>query len=331
MNLKERIRVIVALGDYLRTGDESLDAVKEKAQQKNGWFTRHFIDLAFENIATGFLSEERLLSWVALYHLDDNIVPKTVGVVMAGNIPLVGFHDFLCVFISGHYQRIKLSEKDDVLFPFLLGKMKEWNVTIGNAVAIAEQLKGCDAYIATGSNNSARYFNYYFGRYPSVIRQNKTSAAVLSGDETAKELRALSDDIHIYFGLGCRNVTSMAVPKDYNFEPLLAAFEKYDYFFDHNKFKNNYDYILALLMMNRQKYMSAKSKILVESNHPFAPVSQLNYSYYDDYEKALYSITANKEIQCVVARDASPFGSSQSPTLIQYADGKDVMQFLLTL
>lgn len=331
MNLKERIRVMVELGKYMVSDDEDIVEVKKKASTKNGWFTMEFIDLALKNIAENFLDEDKLMTWVHRYHLDDNVSPKTVGIVMAGNIPVVGFHDFLCVFLSGHYQKVKLSEKDNVLLPHLIDKLATWNVTARNAITIQEALKDCDAYIATGSNNSSRYFNYYFGKYPSIIRKNKTSAAVIKGNETDEQLLGLADDVHTFFGLGCRNVTSIAVPVDYDFTSLLEAFRKYDYFSDHSKYKNNYDYNLALLIMNNQPYMSGESKILVQSNQHFAPVSTLHYVFYDDYEKASSDVRQNSDIQCVIGKAGLQFGKSQSPTLTSYADGADVMQFLLTI
>ena len=209
------------------------------------------------------------------YHIDDNIEPKNVGVVMAGNIPLVGFHDFLCVFISGHIQTIKLSSKDDVLLKHLVEKMYSWEVTMQNYVSFASMLKGCDAYIATGSNNSAVYFDYYFSKYPSIIRRNRTSVAILTGDETKEELEKLSDDIHVYFGLGCRNVTKIFVPRGYDFVPLLQSFHAYKYFADHHKYKNNYDYNLSIMIMNNRFYMTNESTLLVENDSFFSPISQL--------------------------------------------------------
>src|SRR5436190_9019397 len=201
--------------------------IKLKASVANGWFISQFIELAVNNIVDYFLEENRLRTWINHYHIDDNITPKNIGIVMAGNIPLVGFHDFLCVFVSGNMQTIKLSSKDDILLKHLVQKMYSWDTTMQNYVSFAVMLKGCDAYIATGSNNSAVYFDYYFSKYPSIIRRNRTSAAILKGDETKDALEKLSDDIHVYFGLGCRNVTKIFVPLGYDFVPLLQSFYKY--------------------------------------------------------------------------------------------------------
>ncbi|MEO6638241.1 MAG: acyl-CoA reductase [Ginsengibacter sp.] len=331
MNLAERIDLMIKLGTYLTTDDELLKDAKKKAFNKNKWFTEEFVNIALKNIASQFLDKKKLQDWIKIYHLDDNISPKTVGIVMAGNIPLVGFQDFLCVFISGHRQRIKLSEKDDILFRFILKKLSEWDSKVLMVVEIADTLKDCDAYIASGSNNSARYFNYYFGKYPSIIRSNKTSVALLTGTETVEELSLLADDVQIFFGLGCRNITHIFVPEEYNFEPMLAALKKYNYFADHSKYKNNYDYHLALLIMNSKFYMSNESIVLVENENIFSGVSQLHYSFYKNIDEVITQLKTNNNLQCIVGESGIPFGSAQQPGLKDYADGIDTMQFLLSL
>ncbi len=331
MNLAERIDVIKLLNKYLLDDIAPIKAIKEKAFEKNKWFTEEFVNLACENISSQFLDTEKLQAWIKHYHIDDNIDPKKIGIVMAGNIPLVGFHDFLCVFISGHHQHIKLSEKDEILLTHFIEKMCEWNSKVSNVVKISSLLKDCDAYIATGSNNSARYFNYYFGKYPSIIRNNKTSVAVLAGNETREQLELLADDVHLYFGLGCRNVTKIFVPKDYDFVPLLDAFRKYNYFADHTKYKNNYDYNLALLIMNNKYYMTNESIILVANENIFSPVSELHYSFYENKNDVFNKIGSQENIQCIVGENHLPFGKTQQPDLYNYADGIDTMQFLLGL
>lgn len=331
MNLAERITLMVNLGKYLIEDNEELKAVKQKAFEKNKWFTEEFINYSLKNISTHFLDPEKLVPWVQFYHLDDNIHPQKIGIVMAGNIPLVGFHDFLSVFITGHYQMIKLSDKDDVLLKHLIEKLQQWNPKVSAVVSISPMLKDCDAYIATGSNNSARYFHHYFGKYPSVIRSNKTSAAVLSGDETLGQLTSLADDVHIYFGLGCRNITKIYVPENYNFETLLNAFKKYHYFSDLTKYRNNYDYNLAIFIMNSLFYMTNESIILSKNDNVFSPVSVLNYSFYENKKTVFDELEKNENIQCIVGENHVPFGKSQEPGLFDYADGIDTMQFLLSL
>lgn len=330
MKLQNRIELLQQLKKYLNENDATWQDVKERASRNNGWFTPEFIDLALKNITEQFLNEDKLAAWVQHYHIDDTISPVNVGVVMAGNIPLVGFHDFLSVFVSGHTQTIKLSSKDEVLLKQLVQKMYEWDTTAHDHISFAPMLKGCDAYIATGSNNSAVYFEQYFSKYPSIIRRNRTSAAIVKGNETAAELENLSDDIHQFFGLGCRNVTKIYVPQGYDFVPLLQSFHKYKYFADHNKFRNNYDYNLSLHIMNNRFYMTNDTTLLVENEQLFSPISQLHYSFYSDAAAVLQELQQNKDVQCIVGKDI-PFGQSQVPGLMDYADGVDTMQFLLTL
>lgn len=331
MNLEERISLMVKLGKYLTGESEELNEIKQKAFERNKWFIEEFVNFSLRNISTHFLDLQKLETWINHYHIDDNISPQKIGIVMAGNIPLVGFHDFLSVFISGHYQVTKLSEKDDVLLKHIIEKLCEWNPKVANVVTIAELLKDCDAYIATGSNNSVRYFNYYFGKYPSIIRNNKTSVALLSGNETLGELTSLAADVHTYFGLGCRNVTKLYVPEKYDFIMLLNAFRKYNYFSDFAKYKNNYDYNLALLIMNHKFYMTNDSIILVENESLFSPVSELHFSFYRDKQITLDELQVNENIQCIVSDENIPFGKTQEPGLFDYADGVDAIQFLLSL
>jgi hypothetical protein len=330
MKLQKRIDLLVQLGNYIKQNGEDWQAIKHTASIQNGWFTPEFIDLAANNIVEQFLQEDKLQAWAAHYHLTDNISQKNVGIVMAGNIPLVGFHDFLCVFICGHRQTIKLSGRDNVLLKHLVQQLYNWDETLADRIAFAEMLKGCDAYIATGSNNTARYFDYYFSKYPSIIRHNRTAVAVLKGNETTAELEKLSDDIHVYFGLGCRNVTKIFVPEGYDFVPLLASFHRYKYFADHHKYKNNYDYNLTIQLMNNRFYMTNESTLLVKSNENFSPISQLNYDFYTELEPLVSSFKNSDEIQCVAGVNI-PFGKAQYPTLADYADGRDTVEFLLTL
>ncbi|MDQ2863346.1 MAG: acyl-CoA reductase [Bacteroidota bacterium] len=331
MNLLKRIELLETLGKYLTDAGEQLQAAKQSAFEKNKWFTIEFINLSLENIASKFLNKSKLEDWVRHYHLDDNIEPKNIGIVMAGNIPLVGFHDFLCAFVVGHKQTIKLSEKDNVLMKHIADKLAEWDEEVKDFIRFADLLKNCDAYIATGSNNSLRYFKYYFGKYPSVIRGNKTSVAILSGSETDEELILFADDVHVYFGLGCRNVTKLYVPQHYNFVRLLTVFKKYEYFKDHTKYRNNYDYNLALLIMNNVVYMANENIILAENENIFSPVSNLYYNFYNDKTALINDLKKNENIQCIVGDGETGFGKAQQPGLFDYADGIDVMEFLLSL
>lgn len=328
MNIKQRVDLLVRLGEYFVMSDETLRAVKQKAQAENPWFSIEFIDLSLKNITEKFLQRNLLEAWIAPYEIKDNTQPKKVGIVMAGNIPLVGFHDLLCVFISGHKAIIKPSSKDETLIKHIAQKLIEWNEEAKNYITFAENLKNCDAFIATGSNNSSRYFEYYFSKYPNIIRRNRTSVAVLTGSETEEELNLLADDIQLYYGMGCRNVTRIFVPEGYDFIALLDALRRYNHFADFHKYKNNYDYQLALLIMNHKFYMTNDSIVLTENESIFAPVSQLNYSYYNAPGDLAETLQNNTDIQCIVGKDFTPFGQSQSPLLTDYADGVDTMQFL---
>ncbi len=331
MNVQERLNLLVQLGNYMQSDSEDWNAAKHRAYLKNQWFIPQFIQLAVTNICNEYLQQEVLQSVVQQYKIGEPIQPKTVGIVMAGNVPLVGFHDFLCVFLSGHHAAIKLSSKDDVLLPFLLSKMKSWNDEFVTYVTVAETLKNCDAYIATGSNNSSRYFEFYFAKYPHIIRKNKTSVAIIEGNETDKELSLLADDISLYFGLGCRNVTKLFVPEGYDFIPLLEALKKYDYFLEFHKYKNNYDYHLALLIMSNKFYMNNGSVLLAENVSAFAPVAQLNFSYYNSIKETVSTLQNNSDVQCIVGHHHIPFGNAQKPCFTDFADGTDTLQFLMNL
>ena len=329
MNLQERILLLIKLGNYLKSNDDNWLDTQVLAEQKNGWFTREFLEKAAGNIADNYLKEDKLRQWAGYYKLDDNIQEKCVGIVMAGNIPLVGFHDFLCVFITGHKQMIKMSSKDDVLLKHLVKVMAGWNSKVNGKVIFAEMLKNCDAYIATGSNNSSRYFEQYFGKYPNIMRSNRTSVDVIDGSESTDELEKLADDMHLYFGLGCRNVTKIYVPENYDFIPIIKAFDKYQYFSDHHKYKNNYDYQLSILLLNGKYYMTNGSTLLTQNESFFSPISQVHYQFYTSPEGMQQSLQSNRELQCIVGHSNVPFGQAQNPGLFQYADGVDTMAFLL--
>jgi hypothetical protein len=332
MNLQQRIVLLNQLGEYILQDNDNWQATKQKASLQNSWFTPEFIETATRNIALAFLQKDKLTAWTQQYNLPtENAAPQNVGIVMAGNIPLVGFHDFLCVFITGHRQTIKPSSKDDVLIKHLVQQLYEWDETTRQLVAFSEMLKGCDAYIATGSNNSARYFDYYFSKYAHIIRRNRTSVALLTGEERPAELDKLADDVYQYFGLGCRNVTKLYVPENYDFIPLIDAFKKYDYLGDMHKYRHNYDYMLAILLLNKQYYMSNQSILLTESKELFSPISQLNYEFYKNAAEVEASLANNADVQCIVGKNHLAFGQAQQPSLTDYADGVDVMKFLREL
>jgi len=332
MDLQQRIDLLIRLGDYILENNDSWKAAKQNAERQNSWFTSEFTELSSTNIATQFLQPEKLKAFSRTYDIPTiKSQPKTVGLVMAGNIPLVGFHDWLCIFLSGHNAFIKTASKDEVLIKHLLDQLSLWAPEVGSQSVFGAILKGSDAYIATGSNNSARYFEYYFNKYPNIIRRNRTSIAILNGNESTDDLERLSGDIHLYFCLGCRNVTKIYVPAGYDFIPLLSAFHTYKSFIDHHKYKNNYDYQLAIHLLNQKFYMTNGTSLLSESDSIFSPISQLNYQFYEDMETVKKLVEVNEDIQCIVGEGYLPFGDAQRPSLNDYADDIDTMNFLLQL
>lgn len=339
MNLQMRFAILEKLRQYILSEDPFWKLTKEKAGNQNSWFIPEFIDLATTNIAKQFLDKEVLESLHHTYKFHENDPAekkvngnqKTIGVIMAGNIPLVGFHDLLSVFITGHRIRIKASSKDEVLIKHLVSKLIEWDPEIKDQVSFEEMLKGCDAYIATGSNNSSRYFEYYFSKYPNIIRRNRTSVSILEGNETKEELELLADDVHLFFGLGCRNVTKIYVPAAYDFIPLLEAFKKYTYLSDHHKYKNNYDYNLAIHILNNKFYMSTEAIILLEDKSLFSRIGQINYEFYTNKKEIAVELNSSADLQCIIGHGFVSFGQSQCPGITEFADGKDTIEFLRTL
>lgn len=332
MNLQQRIYLLSRLGDYILSNGPDWRQVVERAGYENGWFIPEFVDSAAENIAKSFLNSEKLIQWADENHVPETTPsPKKTGIIMAGNIPLVGFHDWLAVFISGHTAIVKPSSRDSILIKHLVQQIADWDPAAGEMTQFADMLKGCDAYIATGSNNSSRYFDYYFSRFPHIIRRNRTSVALLDGTENNSELEALADDVYLYFGLGCRNITKIYVPEGYDFVPLLEAFKKYQFLAEHHKYKNNFDYNLALHLLNKKFYMTNGSLLLVEEPAIFSPISQLNYEFYSDADKLTGELKESDQVQSISGKGFVPFGQSQYPSLSDYADGINTLSFLNTI
>jgi hypothetical protein len=332
MSLQNRIENLAKLGIYLSEKSETIEDLKENAYYQNAWFIPEFVDMAIQNITDSFCKKEILTAFAKTYALpESNTIVKKVGIVMAGNIPMVGFHDLLCVYLSGHQAIVKLAQKDTVLMQGVIDFLNKINNSEEPIIDTAEMLKDCDAYIATGSNNTARYFEQYFAKYANIIRQSKTSVAVLNGAETELELIALTKDVTNYFGLGCRSVTKLYVPENYNFEPLIHALKTNTHISNHNKFKNNYDYNLALYLLNNQFYMTDGNVLLVENESLFSPIATLHYSFYTSEESIYETLRQQKNIQALVGKKALPFGSSQTPSITDYADGVDTMAFITTL
>ena len=333
MNLAARIEWASRLGEHLVSNHPNWLDAKDRAYRLNPWFIPEFIDLATHQIAHSFLEKELLEKWGNEANIHDQpAMPARIGLVLAGNLPLVGFHDWLCVFISGHHGHLKLSAQDTVLFEYIRELLVGWEPQLAPYLQVADRLNGLDAYIATGSNNTARYFEYYFGKYPHIIRKNRTSVAVLGGNETATELINLSNDLYPYFGRGCRNVTHLFVPRDYDFQPLLEAGSNYSYLSEQNKYKNNYDYQLALRILNKEYYMTNQIGLFVEQPALHAPISVIHYTYYDRIEEVETFVSQEAEqIQCRVGLGGYPFGATQKPDLGDYADGVNTLDFLRSL
>ncbi len=340
MNKEERFKALVRLGAWLRAGDdEYLQASVKRSAIHNGWFTETNQQQAIVAIATQMLDPEKLTKWLDTYDLPDAIIAKEVGLVMAGNLPLVGFHDLLTVFMSGHRAQIKLSDKDPYLLPAVLRALKLIDERTAAYFNIVGRLADFEAVIATGSNNSARYFKEYFAKYPHIIRRNRNAVAVLSGEESAEELLALGHDVFDYFGLGCRNVSKLYVPEGYDFKPLLEALHEYRHLLaNHTKYKNNFDYNYALYVLNSVFYEANGCILMTENTSLQSPIATLHYEYYTSVEAVTTELLLKEdEIQLVVTQlplqglSIYKLGEAQQPGLNDYADGVDTMAFLLSL
>jgi hypothetical protein len=264
---------------------------------------------------------------------------KKVGLILAGNIPLVGFHDVLCVLASGNHALIKSSTQDARLIKQVLKRLIAIEPAFENKFTFVEKLDNFDAVIATGSNNTSRYFEYYFGKVPNIIRKNRNSVAVLNGDETAEQLHKLGHDIFDYFGLGCRNVSKVLVPNGYDFTPFFEAIEPYHNIIHHHKYHNNYDYNKSIYLVNRDHHLDNGFLILKEDKSFTSPLAVLFFEYYEDIVSVQTTLAQeNKNIQCIVSdvaldvnNQVVTFGQSQHPALWDYADGIDTMDFLTKL
>jgi hypothetical protein len=340
MQLEERISAFEELGSRLKKGLAAgqFDQAIQKAYTGNQWFTPENIRRSITAIADKFLDRDKLEQWLAAYAIpQQNTHPKTVAIVMAGNIPLVGWQDLMAVLITGHKALVRLSSKDSVLPKLLIDELLAAEPAFAEMIEIAERIQGFDAVIATGSANTNRYFEYYFGNYPSVIRSNRTSVAVLNGKESREELKRLGDDIFIYFGLGCRNVSKLFVPEGYDFTTFYEAIQSFEEVANHNKYRNNYEYHRSILLLNKEQHLDNGFLMLKEMPGLASPMASLYFEYYEDIEKVKQQLAEETtHIQCVVAdpevlKDAIPFGQTQEPELWDYADGVDTVAWLLGL
>ena len=347
--IEKRVEAFAKLGNFLRQfsregivkneniphNDLFFDGFKHQlkiAEENNTWFTQENSLFAIENWAKA-LTKENLITWISTKNLGKN-PKKLVAIIMAGNIPLVGFHDFLSVLIAGHSVLVKQSSNDKHLLPFLAKYLEYIESELkGNITFTEEKLENFDAVIATGSNNTARYFEYYFKDKPSIIRKNRNSVAVITGNETQEELEALSHDIFQYFGLGCRSVSKLFVPKGYRFDAFFKGMYIQKDIIDNQKYINNYDYNKAVYLMSEFDILENGFLMIKEDASYASPIATVFYEYYDNLEDLKTKLQSEKEhIQCIVSKgfvaDEIPFGKTQQPELWEYADGIDTLDFL---
>jgi hypothetical protein len=303
----------------------------ENQKHHNGWFIESEVYFSVQSWAEA-LTLENLDKWLSVYNFTET-EPKSVGLILAGNIPLVGFHDFLSVLVSGHKAAIKTSSNDQHLLPFLAKYLIEVEPSLEKRIEFVEKLENFDAVIATGSNNTARYFEYYFKDKPSIIRKNRNSVAVLDGNESEQDLIALGKDIFTYFGLGCRNVSKLFVPKGYDFEKFFKGMYEYREIINNQKYINNYDYNKAVFLMSNFLVLDNGFLVLKEDNSYSSPISSIFYEYYTDLQDIKSAINQDAEqIQCVVSNNlienSVAFGQTQHPQLWDYADNVDTISFL---
>lgn len=336
MNYQQRTDALAKLGEHLAslTIDNPLF---NRAYLTNNWFTTGMQLYAVNNWQKA-LQPLQLKNWLQKYPTTENSNPKTVGIIMAGNIPMVGLHDLICVLASGNKALVKMSSTDDVLVQYIIDTLIAIEPDFANYIIITKEgfKIPFDAVIATGSNNSNRYFEYYFKNKPSVLRANRNSIAVLTGNETSEDYLKLADDIFMYFGLGCRNVSKLFVPESFDFNPFFEGLNKYKDIINHNKYANNYTYHKAIFLMNNTKHLDNGFVLLKEDDKLASPLSVVFYSHYKNIEEVNSYIAEHKNaIQCIVSKQAMPnsipFGLTQNTNLFDYADGIDTMKFLTDL
>ena len=318
---------------------ENLENHITDAYHYNGWYTPDMVNHMIEALGAA-LTKKNIVHWLDQYA--DKLVgdrqPATIAIVMAGNIPLVGFHDMMCVLVSGNRMLAKLSSDDKKLIPAVAELLTYFNPGFKDKVIFTDgKLEKFDAVIATGSNNTSRYFEYYFGKYPNIIRRNRNGVALLNGNETKKELEGLADDVFLYYGLGCRNVSKIYVPLEYDLIPLLQVLELKKSITENHKYFNNYEYNKAIYLVNSTRHYDTGTLLLTESEQIASSVSVLYYEYYNDIEVVYKQLNEKMDaIQCIVTNEKDlpgivDFGDSQQPNLWDYADGVDTMKFCLSI
>lgn len=332
MNIEERIKAFASLGEFLRTiKEEELQSITAAIANENPWFTAASVAMSLSTIGEN-LTEYSLKNWLKNYDFSTPR-PRKVALILAGNIPAVGFHDIMSVLLSGHIAVIKYSSKDRYLTQFLLDKLRELAPSLGQQIIVSEELlKDFDAVIATGSDNTSRYFEYYFSKYPHIIRKNRTSVALLHGGESDDELTQLGKDVFSYFGLGCRNVSKIFVPENYQFDKLFRSWEPFKEIVNHHKYCNNYDYQKSILLINREPFLDNGFVILQPSERIVSPISVVYHESYRDMDNLRTILDAIKEKIQTIVGDAPlarvKFGDAQCPALSDYADNVDTLRFL---
>lgn len=339
MPLQQRINAFASLGKHLSSLtseiSEDYNTLIRTAQANNGWFTDDNIQFSLESWANA-LTEENLTQWTSAYTFKED-APKTIAIVMAGNIPLVGFHDFVSVLISGNHVLAKMSSSDSVLLNYIAKTLVAIAPEFKDAITFTkEKLENFDAVIATGSNNTAKYFDHYFSKYPHIIRKNRNSVAVITGNETKAQMEALADDVFRYFGLGCRNVSKVYLPEEYDLDHFFNAMFSWKRVINNHKYINNYDYNKAVYLMSDIKLLDNEFMLLKEDENFSSSISVVFYERYTDLAAVQTRLNTQKEnIQAIVADcgidQEIPFGVAQTPALWDYADGVDTIAFILGL
>lgn len=329
MNWAQKIDVLDTLGQKLNQWREDEEFLY-RVESQNPWFIPQYTQLAIQNIVEQYLDKEKLKSWLSNYEEKDH--HSTIGVITAGNIPLVGFHDILSAYMMGNSSiQLKISSKDQILSQRLIELWTSIDANFSSRLEVVERIHQCDKIIATGSNQTFKYFEAYFGKYKHVLRKNRTSIGVIHREITDEELNLLLDDVFLFFGLGCRNISKLWIERGFNLDRIFESSERYKYFFEHSKYMNNYDYQRTLLLLNKIPHLSNNFFILREDLSLFTPISVVHYSYYDNVNEIADFIQKEQEnLQCVIGKDYIPFGRAQSPTLSDYADGVDTIQFLFS-
>lgn len=337
MTIQERIISFAQLGKRIKEmTDEEFSSLAARVENNNSWFTPEQTKYSLLVISE-LLEQNALESWLKKYSIPVNQQPKSIGLLMAGNIPAVGFHDFMCILLSGHEVHAKLSSSDQILIRWLSRNLIDINSAFSSKIFFEEMLKGKDAYIATGSDNSARYFEYYFGKFPSIIRKNRTSIGILNGDEDHKDYQDLGNDIFQYYGLGCRNVSKIYIHRKEQLQDFLKAIEGFHFLLSHHKYINNYEYNKAIYLVNGEEHLDNGFLLVKESNNLVSPISVLYYECYSDLEGLRLQLQAEEsKIQCMVSKNgwyegSIDFGKAQRPSLTDYADHIDTMKFLTHL